>query len=223
MVTVERQRWWEVALYRFVRALIFGVAKAFGRIEVIGGSNIPRDRPFLLAPVHRSNVDFALASLVTKRRMRYMGKDSIFKFKVLNPFFTALGAFPVHRGAADREALRRSIAIIDSGQPLVMFPEGTRQSGPNVHELFDGTAYVAAKTGVPIVPVGIGGSEAAMPKGSKFLHPTKLVIVVGEPLEPPPAKESGGTSRRAVKEVTDHLQAELQKLFDDAETRAGRR
>jgi 1-acyl-sn-glycerol-3-phosphate acyltransferase len=223
MAAVERQRWYQVVLYRFVRVLVLGVAKVFGRIKVIGRSNIPRDQPFILAPVHRSNVDFALVSLVTTRRMRYMGKDSIFKFKFLNPFFHALGAFPVHRGAADREALRTSIAVIDSGQPLVMFPEGTRQSGPVVQELFDGTAYVAAKTGVPIVPVGIGGSEAAMPKGSKFIHPTKLVLVVGEPLEPPAPRESGGASRRAVKELTDQLRSELQKLFDEAETRAGRR
>jgi 1-acyl-sn-glycerol-3-phosphate acyltransferase len=206
-----------------VRALILGVAKVFGRIKVIGGNNIPRDRPFILAPVHRSNIDFALVALVTTRRMRYMGKDSIFKIKFLNPFFHALGAFPVHRGAVDREALRTSIAVIESGQPLVMFPEGTRQSGPVVQELFDGTVYVAAKTHVPIVPVGIGGSEAAMPKGSKLIRPAKLVLIVGEPLEPPPPRKSGGTSRRAVKELTNQLHTELQKLFDDAETRAGRR
>jgi 1-acyl-sn-glycerol-3-phosphate acyltransferase len=223
MAAGERQRWWQVALYRFVRGLVLGVAKAFGRIKIIGRSNIPKDRPYILAPVHRSNIDFALVSLVTPRRMRYMGKDSIFRFKLLNPFFHALGAFPVHRGAADREALRTSINIIESGQPLVMFPEGTRQIGPVVQELFDGPAYVAAKTGVPIVPVGIGGSEAAMPKGAKFIHPTKLVLIVGEPLAPPAPRENGGTSRRAVKELTDQLRGELQKLFDDAETRAGRR
>jgi 1-acyl-sn-glycerol-3-phosphate acyltransferase len=221
MATTERQRWYQVALYRFVRALIVGVAKVFGRIDVIGKENIPRDRPFILAPVHRSNIDFALVSLITTRRMRYMGKDSIFKFKFLNPFFHALGAFPVHRGAADREALRTSIAVIESGQPLVMFPEGTRQSGPAVQELFDGPAYVAAKTGVPIVPLGIGGSEAAMPKGAKFIRPTKLVLVAGPPLEPPPSRERGGTSRRAVKELTDQLHTDLQKLFDDAQARAG--
>ena len=223
MAAVDRQPRWEIALYRFIRGLILGVAKVFGRIKIIGRSNIPRDRPFILAPVHRSNIDFALVSLVTTRRMRYMGKDSIFKFKFLNPFFRALGAFPVHRGAADREALRTSMAVIESGEPLVMFPEGTRQSGPVVPELFDGPAYVAAKTGVQIIPVGIGGSEAAMPKGSKFIHPAKLVLIVGQPLDPPGPRESGGTSRRAVKELTDQLRGELQKLFDEAETRAGRR
>jgi 1-acyl-sn-glycerol-3-phosphate acyltransferase len=211
---------WEVALYRFVRTLILGVAKLVGRIEIVGTENIPRQGAFVLAPVHRSNIDFALASLLTKRRMRYMGKASIWKYKFLVPLWDALGAFPVQRGAADREALRTSIAVLESGQALVMFPEGTRQSGPVVQELFDGTAYVAAKTQVPIIPVGIGGSEAIMPKGAKFIHPGKVVVVVGQPLEPPPPRPSGGTSRRAVKELTDHLHAEIQKLFDDARLRA---
>jgi 1-acyl-sn-glycerol-3-phosphate acyltransferase len=211
----------EIALYRFVRVLVLGVAKLFGRIEVIGREHLPRDRPFIVAPVHRSNIDFALVALVTPRRMRYMGKDSIFKYGWLNTFFFALGAFPVHRGAADREALHTSMAIIESGQSLVMFPEGTRQSGPQVCELFDGTAYVAAKTRTPIVPLGIGGTERAMPKGSKFIRPSKIVLVLGPAIEPPPPKASGGTSRRAVREMTDQLKIDLQKLFDDAQSRAG--
>lgn len=223
MAAGKPARRWELVLYRFVRALVLGVAKLFGRIEVIGRDNIPKRGAFVLAPVHRSNIDFALVSLVTTRRMRYMGKDSIWKFKFLNPFLDALGAFPVHRGTADREALRTTIALVDGGEPLVMFPEGTRQSGPVVQELFDGPAYVATKTGVPIVPVGIGGSEAAMPKGSKIIRPAKIVLVVGEPLEPPARAETGSTSRRAVKQLTEQLHAEIQKLFDDAQVRAGHR
>jgi len=191
----------------------------FGRIEVHGSERIP-DGPFVLAPVHRSNIDFALVSLVTKRRMRYMGKDSIWKYALLGKFFTALGAFPVHRGTADREALRTCVELVKLGQPLVMFPEGTRQSGPVVQELFDGCAYVAGKTDVPIVPVGIGGSEKAMPKGSKFIKPAKIVLIVGEPLAPPAATEGGRVGRRATKELTDQLRVEIQKLFDDAQARA---
>ena len=72
-----------------------------------------------------------------------------------------------------------------------MFPEGTRQSGPIVQPLFEGAAYVATRTGVPIVPVGIGGSERAMPKGSKMIRPVKIHIVVGRPREPDRAAEGG--------------------------------
>src|SRR6187431_703114 len=113
MAEYKRQPRWELALYRFFRALVLGVAKLFGRIKIIGGANIPRDRPFVLAPVHRSNVDFALVSLVTTRRMRYMAKDSLFKVGFLAKIWLALGAFPVHRGSADREALRTSIGVVD--------------------------------------------------------------------------------------------------------------
>jgi 1-acyl-sn-glycerol-3-phosphate acyltransferase len=206
-------------LYSIIRGAILGGAKLLGRVEVHGREHVPAGA-FVLAPVHRSNIDFALASLVTKRRLRYMTKDSIWKSKALGGFVSFLGGFPVSRGAVDREALRTCIDVIEAGEPLVMFPEGTRRSGPVVEELFDGPAYVAAKTRVPIVPVGIGGSEAMMPKGSKLLKPSKLVLLIGEPLDPPSPSEGGRVSRHAVKQLTDQLRAEVQKLFDDAQSRA---
>ena len=147
------------------------MAKLLGRVTVIGEEKIPADGAYVLAPVHRSNVDFALTAIVTRRPMRYMGKDSIWKSKPLGRFVSMLGAFPVHRGSADRDALKACTDIVNGGSPLVMFPEGTRQSGPVVQEMFDGTAYVAAKADVPIIPMGIGGTEAMMPKGAKLLQP----------------------------------------------------
>jgi 1-acyl-sn-glycerol-3-phosphate acyltransferase len=208
--------------YAVVRGLILGVAKLLGRVTVIGAEHVPDEGAFVLAPVHRSNVDFALTSLVTRRPMRYMGKDSIWKSRLLGRFVSMLGAFPVHRGTADRDAIKACTEIIEGGSPLVMFPEGTRQSGPVVQEMFDGTAYVAAKAGVPIIPMGIGGSEAMMPKGAKLLRPSKLVLVVGAPIAPPARTESGRTPRSAVAKLTEQLHREIQALFDEAQARAGR-
>lgn len=207
--------------YAVVRGLIVLVAKLLGRVAVVGTEHVPTEGAFILAPVHRSNVDFALASIVTRRPLRYMGKDSIWKLKPLGRFVSMLGAFPVHRGSADRDALRACGEIVDGGSPLVMFPEGTRMSGPTVAELFDGTAYVAARSGVPIVPMGIGGSEAMMPKGAKLPRPRKLVLVVGPPIEPPERTEAGRVPRSAVGELTARLDRELQELFDEAQARAG--
>lgn len=207
--------------YAVVRGLIVLVARLLGRVQVVGAEKVPVDGAFVLAPVHRSNVDFALTSIVTRRPMRYMGKDSIWKSRLLGRFVTMLGAFPVHRGTADRDALRACVEIVEGGSPLVMFPEGTRRSGPVVEDLFDGTAYVASRTQVPIVPMGIGGSEAMMPKGAKLPKPTKLVLVVGDPIPPPARTESGRVPRSAVGELTARLHAELQDLFDEAQERAG--
>ena len=208
--------------YAIVRGLILAVAKLFGRVTIVGADKIPADGAFVLAPVHRSNVDFALASLVTKRPMRYMGKDSIWKSKPLGRFVSMLGAFPVHRGSADRDALQACTDIVNGGSPLVMFPEGTRCSGPVVEELFDGTAFVAAKANVPVIPMGIGGSEGMMPKGAKFLHPSRLVLVVGDPIPAPSRTERGRVPRSAVSALTEQIHRDLQVLFDDAMQRAGR-
>jgi 1-acyl-sn-glycerol-3-phosphate acyltransferase len=149
-----------------------------------------------------------------------MGKDSIWKFAPIGWVLSALGAFPVTRGSADREALKRCVAVLEAGEPLVLFPEGTRQSGPIVQPLFDGAAYVAVKAGVPIIPVGIGGSERVMPKGSKMIYPRKCVLVVGEPIFTP-IDEAGRVPRSAVKDVTSRLFDDLQRLFDEAQRLAG--
>jgi 1-acyl-sn-glycerol-3-phosphate acyltransferase len=213
----RRSRFW----YGVVRGLILIVAKVLGRVRVVGAEKIPATGAFVLAPVHRSNVDFALTSVVTRRHMRYMGKDSIWKVKLLGRFVSMLGAFPVHRGTADRDALKACSQIVDGGSPLVMFPEGTRCTGPVIEELFDGTAYVAARSGVPIVPMGIGGSEEMMPKGAKLPRPKKLVLLIGDPIPAPERTEGGRVPRSAVAKVTERLHDELQVLFDDAQRRAG--
>jgi 1-acyl-sn-glycerol-3-phosphate acyltransferase len=206
-------------LYRIVHVMIAVTSRLYWRLSFEGRENIPAAGAFVLAPVHRSFVDFALVSGVTKRRMRYMGKDSLWKVPVLRNLISALGAFPVHRGAADREALRRSIEVIEGGEPLVLFPEGTRRFGPTIEHLFDGGAYVATRAGVPLVPVGIGGSERAMQKGKRLPRPVKIHIVVGEPLYPP-SSSAPRASRRAVRELTEQLHVELQRLFDEAEKKA---
>lgn len=205
------------ASYAGVRGLIKAVAVLLGRVRVIGAEKVPAEGAFVLAPVHRSNVDFALTSLVTTRPMRYMGKDSIWKSKLLGRFVSMLGAFPVHRGSADRESLNVCLDVVAGGSPVVMFPEGTRRSGPVVEDLFDGPAYVAARTGVPLVPVGIGGSERMMPKGAKFLRPSRLVLVVGEPITPPPRRDGGRVPRRVVRDLTEQVRMEVQRLFDEAQ------
>ena len=206
--------------YTVMRALVVGLAVAFTRTRVIGRHNVPASGPFLLAPIHRSNIDTPLAAAVTRRRMRFMGKDSLWKVTPIGWIISALGAFPVARGTADREALKRCIAVLEAGEPLVLFPEGTRQSGPVVQPLFDGAAYVAVKAGVPIIPVGIGGSERVMPKGSRMLYPRKCVVIVGEPIVAS-LDESGRVPRSAVKDVTERLSSELQRLFDEAQRLAG--
>ena len=211
----------QLAWYAFVRNAIYLFSRAFWRLEIAGRDHVPTSGPFILAPVHRSNVDTPLVSGVTGRRLRYMGKDAMWKYRWSAWFFTSLGGFPVHRGTADREAMRRCEEVLAGGEPLVMFPEGTRQAGPAIEEMFDGVAYVALRQGVPIVPVGIGGSERAMPKGARMIRPVKLTMVIGAPIPVTAPAPGERVPRRAVRELTERLRHDLQLLFDEAQVRAG--
>ena len=217
----EDMSWSQRAMYTVIRALIHGACRVYFRLEVKGRENLPATGAYIVSPIHRSNLDTPVLSAITTRRLRYMGKESLWKSRPLGWLLTALGGFPVQRGTADREALKAGLACVERGEPLVMFPEGTRQSGPDVAEMFDGPAYVACRTGVPIVPIGMGNTEPAMPKGSKFIRPVKMTIVIGEPIQPPPLKESGRVSRAGVRDLTARLGEEIQVLFDEAQALAG--
>ncbi len=207
--------------YKLVRFILAVFCRIWCRMSIEGRENVPLTGEFLLAPTHRSILDTPIASGVTRRRMRFMGADKYWKNGAFGRLLTALGGFPVTRGTADREALKRCIAVLEHGEPLVLFPEGERKSGPLVHPLFDGAAFVAVKAGVPIVPVGIGGSERAMPKGAKFIRPCKVHVVIGKPLQTTTVNGRPKEQRDAARRVTTELHAELQRVFDIAQARIG--
>jgi 1-acyl-sn-glycerol-3-phosphate acyltransferase len=205
--------------YQIVRFIVTTFCRVWCRMTVEGRENVPAEGIFILAPTHRSILDTPIASGVTRRRLRFMGADKYWKNKAFGRLLTALGGFPVSRGTADREALKRSIAVLQGGEPLVLFPEGERKVGPIVQPLFDGATYIAVKAGVPIIPVGIGGSERAMPKGAKFIRPRKLHVVVGKPIQAASIAASPKDQRDAARQLTADLHAELQRLFDIAQAR----
>jgi 1-acyl-sn-glycerol-3-phosphate acyltransferase len=207
--------------YKIVQFIVTSFCRVWCRMTIEGKENVPEHGPFLLAPTHRSILDTPIASGVTHRRMRFMGADKYWKHKAFGRLLSALGGFPVSRGSADREALKRCIAVLEAGEPLVLFPEGERKSGPLVQPLFDGATYVAVKAGVPIVPVGIGGSERAMPKGAKYIRPAKVHVVVGKPIPTHTNADNPKAQRDAARQLTVELHAELQRLFDVAQARVG--
>lgn len=175
-------------VYGVVLTFIRQVMNRYFRVEARGRiDNLTVDGPLILAPVHRSNLDSLLVAGASTRRCRALAKHSMFKSKPFAWLIASLGAFPVERGTADREALRAARMLLSRGEAMFVFPEGTRQTGRDVGEIYDGVAYLAAKTGARVVPVGIAGTAEAMPKGVRFPKREKVVLQVGEILEPPTA------------------------------------
>lgn len=200
--------------YRSVHFILRCLAWIMFRPTVVGKSNIPMKGPVLLAPIHRSNVDFVFSIFISPRKLFFMAKDGLFRFKPAGFLFYRLGVFPVDRNNADRESLRLAEQVLRRGEALILFPEGTRKDGDAVEPLHDGAMFIAARTRAKVVPIGIAGSDRAMGAGAKFPRFAKVHIVIGEPIDPPPM--DGRVARSAVSQKTEELRSALEGVYAQA-------
>ena len=209
--------------YRIVRPFVTGIPRVLWRVRVVGMEHVPKSGGFILAPSHRSMMDIPLAAIVTKRRIRFMGKSSLFGVPVLGTLFTWLGGISVERDGTDRKAVRESVAMLSAGEVLCVYPEGTRQHGRKIQPLQPGAAYFALRSGVPIIPIGIAGAEEILrEKRDPVPRFGRVTIVVGAPLMPE-ARTGGVVPREKVDALTATLSDALQAVLDDAyELRDGR-
>lgn len=211
-----------MSFQRFARAIVLTLCKGVFRVRVRGREKIPPGGAYVIAPSHRSLLDIPFAAFATKRRLVFMAKKELFEKKWMARLFLALGAIPVERGEADRKALRACSAALAAGVPVMVFPEGTRHHGPEIKELFDGSAWLAAKAGVAIVPVGIGGSEEILASGKVIPRVRRVAVVVGDPI-PPPDTEGRPVRRADVAGNTKLLGVALQQVYDEARAMVTRR
>jgi len=204
--------WTAGPVYLTIRSLVRCLLWPYLRTRVSGREHIPPDGPVILAPVHRSNLDSLMLSPLTRRRLRALAKESLFEAAPMAWLLASLGAFPVRRDSADRESMRIARELLAEENLLLVFPEGTRHEGDRVAELFDGTAWLAARTGSRVVPVGIAGTGDAMPTGARLPRPAKVRMVVGPAIPPPEPK----ASRSALRAWTEGLASALQAAQDEA-------
>jgi 1-acyl-sn-glycerol-3-phosphate acyltransferase len=205
-----------MTFYRFVRVLLVSYLRLVYRIRVTGREHVPTSGPFILAPVHRSMLDIPVVGVISKRRVHFMGKSSLFRVPVLGWLFTVLGGFAVERDGSDTGPIRESLRFLQVGDPLVVYPEGTRQRGRTIAELQPGAAYLSAKTGAPIIPVGIAGVEETFrSRRGRMPGFGRVVVVVGEPIVPP-TRVGSVVKRSVTDELSTTLHARLQLLFDEA-------
>ncbi|MXV89482.1 MAG: 1-acyl-sn-glycerol-3-phosphate acyltransferase, partial [Acidimicrobiia bacterium] len=209
---------WGNLMYYSFRFALRVVGRTYLRMRRRNHRRMP-DGPVILTPAgHRSNLDTPLIGAAAPRRLNYMAKSSLFKSPMWTRMLTAIGGFPTERDRVDRRALRCAREVLRRGEALVVFPEGERKSGPRVQPLFDGPVWLSVMTGAPILPVGIGGSEAAMPKGALLPRFVRVRFIFGDPIPPPAPAEGRRTVTAAQRaEASAELRAILQQLFDEAQ------
>lgn len=178
-----------------------------GATTVTGREHIPARGGFIFASNHASYFDPPALAVASPRQLTYLAKMELFANPAFSAVIRALGAFPVRRGAGDREALEAALAFLRKGHGLVLFPEGTRTLTGELGRLKPGAALMAVKARVPIVPVWIEGTFQAWPKnGSIRLCPVSVRI--GAPIPTADLSDRAETFR----ELTVRLEVSLRAL-----------
>ncbi len=203
-------------LYAVIRAILAFLLRTLWRLEVEGLENLPKHGAAILAPNHRSLIDHFVVAALTRRQVWFMGKAELFKNKYADKLLTALGAFPVKRGKPDRASLQRCLGLLSDGQLVGIYPEGTRRPDSRFEEVEEGFAYIAVRSGAPIVPIALSGTEAVFPKDKKLPRFVKIRVVIGEPFRFPP-HTSGVLPRARIKQATVDAQQRLSAVMERVE------
>lgn len=197
--------------YRFTK-LVFGLMLlVWTRKQVVGLKNVPRQGPLILASNHVNLLDPPLLAVLMPRRIVYMGKVELWKTPIIGPLYTLAGFIPVQRFGADLAALRKAEETLRQNQVLGMFPEGTRSRKPGLGKGQPGTSIIALRSGAPIVPVAVSGTEGvAVP--SCFFRLTRVRVVFGKPFELPKGRR---LNAGVVEECTERIMKEIAALLPE--------
>ncbi len=196
--------------YYIARGLLWGVFKLLTRWQVKGKENVPKEGPVLVVANHVNLADPPLLGVSLGRKVIFMAKEELFRSSLGAYFVSGLGAFPVHRGKLDRQALRRSQQVLADGLALAMFPEATRSRSARLKKAMPGSALIACRSGAPILPVGIIGTEQ-IKGGSWVLRRPRLTINIGKPFSLPPV--DGKLTREKLVEYTDLIMQHIAELL----------
>jgi 1-acyl-sn-glycerol-3-phosphate acyltransferase len=197
--------WFYYVCRLIVRILLFLLA----RWQVSGRENIPKQGAVLVVSNHLSLADPPLLNLAINRPVRFMAKKNLFRFKVIGKLMRGLGAFPVYRGRPDRKAFRQAEKVLADGLTLVIFPEGTRSRSRQLRQAFPGPSLIALRSGAPIVPVGIAGTDI-LEHGMGILTRPRVKVNIGRPFYlPENAKEMTKT------ELTSYMMGHIAELLPE--------
>jgi 1-acyl-sn-glycerol-3-phosphate acyltransferase len=197
--------WFYYVCRPIVRIILFLLI----RWRVSGRENIPEQGPVLVISNHLSLADPPLLNLAIDRPVRYMAKKQLFRFRVLGYFIRGLGAFPVHRGRPDRKAFRQAEEVLAQGSTLVIFPEGTRSRSGQLRHAFSSPTLIALRSGVPILPVGITGTEK-LEHVTGLLSRPRVTVNIGRPFHLPTT-----ASKSTKTELTNYIMGRIAEILPE--------
>ncbi|MGH2446685.1 MAG: lysophospholipid acyltransferase family protein, partial [Candidatus Limnocylindria bacterium] len=197
------------AIAGFLARSLFGA-----RIE--GVEHVPREEAFILVANHCSNLDPPILGWATGnqvgRVVHFMAKIEMRSWPIVGWLARQSGVYFVRRGEGDRAAQRFSLEALADGRPIAVFPEGTRSRDGHLRSGKSGAAFLAMRSGAPLLPLAIAGTHRIFPGRSRWPHPTRIVIRIGEPFRLPHVL-SGRLDREALADGTDRIMDTISRLL----------
>jgi 1-acyl-sn-glycerol-3-phosphate acyltransferase len=214
-------------LYWVVKGTLTPLLRAGYRIHIEGKGHVPRDGPAILAANHRSFLDSLFLPLVVRRRVTFVAKAEYFDDPKTAWFFRGVGQIPIRRegGSASERALDAAFDILCTGGVFGIYPEGTRTRDGYMHRGHTGVARLALRSGAPIIPVGLIGTDEVQPIDKKMPRVFKRIAIrFGEPLDPA-RYEHRAHDHLTLREFTDEVMYEIAQLsgYEYVDTYATRR
>ena len=188
---------------------VFPIFRFFFRGQTTGISNLPKQGGVVVVSNHGSHLDPPILGHALGRPVAFMAKAELFRVPILSLIISACGAYPVKRGAGDREALRNASNRLIEGWATGVFLDGTRQENGRVNDPKAGAALLASRTDSPILPVAIVNSHRAFPKGSFFPRFVSIHLRVGELIQPPKTRK-----REDLTSTTKEIQRSINSMLD---------
>jgi 1-acyl-sn-glycerol-3-phosphate acyltransferase len=180
-------------------------------MDVVGAQRVPRTGSVVLCMNHESFLDIPLIVVASPRPIRFMAKRELFEKPALARFFHELGGFSVERNAFDLRAVEIALEVIRRDEVLGMYPEGTRTPG-TLLPFLPGAAWMALKTGSPLLPAALSGTGAAMPSGAKFFKRVPIRIEFGHPIAVDRVDDPIERRRRAV-DLTEQVRSDVERMW----------
>lgn len=216
----EPPRRWTWPHYRFAQWIVPKITTVRGGWRVRGVEHVPDEGGALIAANHLSHLDPPVVGSAIPRRTYYFAAAYLFKNPIFGFIIRKCYAFPVRRGAADRAALKAAIELLELGELLTMFPEGTRSRTGELGEFDLGAALAASRAGVPIVPCAISGTNLALPRDGTRITRSRIAVSFAEPIDrlqfgEKPRKEDLQRITDQVVAAVREMKAEQASFFDD--------
>ncbi len=205
-------------LYRTLELTVAPLLRVLHRPEVTGLENVPRTGPVIIAANHVSFADEIFTPLAARRQIFYLAKAEYFtgtgiKGTVMRNFFGGIGQVPVERNATRAAAASVDICVelLAAGHAFGIYPEGTRSPDGRLYKFRTGVARIALRSGAPVVPVGLVGTERVQKPGTRTWHLVRVGVHFGAPMDFS-GRPQDERSARVLREVTEHIRVAVQSL-----------